>query len=69
MAKKIFYSDYFEEHQTDSKRQWQIINSLLNINEKSNKITKICDCDGSVATSPQQIADKFNNYFSNIAEK
>ena len=69
LAKKKFYSDFFEEHQTDSRRQWQMINSLLNRNKKYNKITKIRDCNDNVASSPQEIADKFNNYFANIAAK
>ena len=46
-----------------------MINSLLNRSKKRIEIDKIRDCDGSVATSPQIIADKFNNYFSNIASK
>ena len=46
-----------------------MINSLLNRNKKSQKIEKIRDCDGSVATSPQDIANKFNKYFANIAGK
>ena len=69
IAKKNFYSDYFKKHQSDSKRQWEMINSLLNRNNKRAKIDKIRDCDGNVATSPQVIADKFNDYFANIAKK
>ena len=46
-----------------------MINSLLNRNNKRAKIDKICDCDGNVATSPQIIADKFNDYFANVAGK
>lgn len=68
-AKKKFYHDFFEKYQTDSKRQWSTINLLLNRNKKRNRITKIRDCDGNVATAPQTIADKFNDYFANIAGK
>ena len=69
LGKKKFYSDYFEKHQTDSKLQWKIINSLLSRNIKHSKIGKIRDCEGNVATSPQAIADKFNDYFASIAGK
>ena len=69
LAKKNCYSDYFEKHQTDYKQQWKLINSLLNRNIKHTKISKIRDCEGNVATSPQAIADKFNDYFANIAGK
>ena len=68
LAKKRFYSDFFDKHQTDSKRQWEMINTLINRKIKSNKIDKIRDSDGNVATSPKVIAEKFNNYFANIAE-
>ena len=67
LAKKKVYSEYFEKHQTDSKAQWQMINSLLNRNKKRTQIDKIRDTDGNVATAPQVIADKFNKYFTNIA--
>ena len=45
-----------------------MINSLLNRNKKRTKIDKIKDCDGKVATTPQAIAEKFNDYFAIIAE-
>ena len=68
-AKKKFYRDFFEKHQADSKRQLSTINSLLDRTRKKNKISKIRDCDGSVATSPQVISEKFNHYFANVAGK
>ena len=46
-----------------------MINSLLNRNRKHQKIEKIRDTNGNVATSPQSIANKFNEYFANIAGK
>ena len=46
-----------------------MINSLLNRNKNRTIIDKIRGCDGKVATSPQVIADKFNEYFANIAGK
>ena len=46
-----------------------MINLLLNRKNITTKIDKIRDCDGTIATSPQLIAEKFNEYFTNIAEK
>ena len=69
LAKKKFYSEYVKEHQADSKRQWQMINFLINRNSKHVKIDKIRDCERNVATAPQEIAEKFNDYFANIAKK
>ena len=34
LAKKKFYADFFENHQTNSKAQWQMINSSLNRSKK-----------------------------------
>ena len=45
-----------------------MINSLLSRNKKRTQIDKIRDVDGNIATAHQVIADKFNNYFTNIAE-
>ena len=44
-----------------------MINTLLNRNRKHKKFYKIRDVQGNVATSPQAIAEKFNEYFANIA--
>lgn len=68
-AKSKFYNDYFVKHKGDSRRQWQLLNSLLNRKRKRLKIDKIRDCDGNVYSSPQTIAQKFNDYFVNMAGK
>ena len=44
-----------------------MINNLLNRNKKGSGIDKLVDKDGSVASTPSEIGEKFNEYFSNIA--
>ena len=66
-AKNKYYQDYFEKYSTNSRMQWQMLNSLLNRNNKKSTITRLRDKDGNVMTSPLAIANEFNNYFSNIA--
>ena len=68
-AKNKYYSDYFVKHSNDSRRQWQLLNSLLNRKRKSVKINKIQDCEGNISSHPKAIAQKFNEYFVNIASK
>ena len=66
-AKSRYYKKYFDEHSDNSRKQWQMINSLLNRNIKKTGISKLVDKDGNVASNPSEISDKFNEYFSNIA--
>ena len=66
-AKSRYYKKYFDEHSENSRKQWQMINNLLNRNKKSSGIDKLVDKDGSVASTPSEIGEKFNEYFSNIA--
>ena len=68
-AKNKYYNDYFLKYSDDSKRQWQMLNSLLNRKKKSTKIDKIRDCEGIVHSSPKVIAQKFKDYYVNIASK
>ena len=67
MAKAKYRKSYFEKYKNDSRKQWQMINSLLNRKSKSNDINKVIDCNGNVANTPSAIANTFNKYFSNIA--
>ena len=66
-AKSRYYKKYFLEYSDDSRKQWQLINSVLNRNRKKAGISKLVDQDGNVASNPTDIAEKFNEYFSNIA--
>ena len=68
-AKSKYYSDYFEQHKCSSRKQWQMINSLLNRNRKKISVTKLIGADGTVVNTPQDIAQNFNNFFSEIAIK
>ena len=66
-AKIRYYKKYFDEHSENSRKQWQLINSLLNRNKKKASINKLVDKEGNVASSPSEISETFNEYFSNIA--
>ena len=66
-SKARYYKKYFEEHKGNSKKQWQMINTLLNRDNKSTKISKLIDSAGKVTNTPIDIANCFNNYFVNVA--
>ena len=65
-AKSKYYSDYFQQHKASSRKQWEMINKLLNRKRKSSSITKINDPQGAVVNTPREIAENFNTFFSEI---
>ena len=67
LAKKRHYKKFFEEHKENSRKQWQMINSLLNRNNKKSDPIKLHDCEGNLITSSVDVASHFNKYFSSIA--
>ena len=55
-------------YNSNSRKQWQIMNSIINRKKAKNKITKLKIND--VETSNNlEMAEAFNEYFSNIASK
>ena len=66
-AKAKFYEHFFNEYHGNSKKQWHMMNRLLNRARKKINATKLTDKDGNSLTSSLDIAAKFNDYFSNIA--
>ena len=70
-AKKLYYGTLFERDKSNSKKTWDHINELLNKKCTSQNITKIHELvktDGSKVTSPNDIADTFNNFFVSVGE-
>ena len=67
LAKNKYYKKYFDEYKDNSKKQWQMINSLLNRNKRKISVTKLLDSNGNLINNPDLITERFNEYFSNIA--
>lgn len=68
-AKKKYYHSYFEQYKHDSRKQWSMINNLINRRKNHSPITKLIDANGKSESSPQKIAETFNDYFVNIASE
>ena len=67
-AKREYFARYFNRYSGDSKKQWQMVNTILNRRAKGKiKINKL-NYRGSEITDSQQIANCFNEYFCNVAE-
>ena len=67
LSKRRYYAKFFEEHKDNSKKQWGLINELLNRGKKTSDIKKVVGENGESVTDNIGIAEQFNSYFSNIA--
>ncbi|KAL5263905.1 hypothetical protein ACHWQZ_G005101 [Mnemiopsis leidyi] len=66
-AKKRYYKKQFEKFKDSSKKQWTIINGLLNRGRKQGSAFRLRDPDGSILSTDSAVAERFNTYFSGIA--
>ena len=63
VAKSEYYSNKFHSLQTNSKKNWEILNTLLGKRRKN--ISDRFLVNGTACTDPQIIANEFNKYFIN----
>ena len=54
-------------HKDNSRKQWQMINNILNRGSKNLDSIKLHDDDGNLISSHAQVANRFNSFFTNIA--
>ena len=64
-AKKDYYSSKIAGHNFNPKKAWKSINNLLG-RQSSPTVVNELKVDGSNLTNLKDIAEGFNNYFSNI---
>ena len=67
ISKKNYYQKYFNENFQNSKKIWTGINTLLNRHKK--KQNTIYLEDKGFISDPHLVANKFNDFFLNIADK
>ena len=67
IAQKKYYKKHFENYKDCSKKQWNMINGLLNKNSKKSNPIKLKDSKGTLINSNQDAAEEFNKYFAGIA--
>ena len=67
IAQKKYYKKYFENYKDCSKKQWNMINELLNRNSKKSCPIKLRDSKGNLISSSSDVAENFNKYFAGIA--
>ena len=68
-AKRVYYEDYLKKYSHDGRKQWQMINQLLNRKTKTKIDIKKLKINDNVITTSNEIAQNFNNFFCNVAQR
>lgn len=68
LAKKTYCTERLENNEKNPRETWKIINTLLSRNVNNSSIVQELKIDGQTVTSSSEIADKFNDFFTNIGE-
>ena len=69
LNKKEYYQSYFTANSNNLRNTWRGIKSIINLNGKDQTYPTSILIKKELITSPIDIANEFNNYFSNIASK
>ena len=64
-AKSAFYASQIENVTGNPKKAWKTVNDILGRKQRADDVREIKINDQSV-TSPEEIAEKFNDYFTSI---
>ena len=65
-AKRLYFTKNLDLHKDDIKKTWKLINELNSRNrKKTNNVSEI-KIGGEVITSPMEMAEAFNSYFTNV---
>ena len=67
-GKKDYYQKYFTENKTNLKKIWMGIKEVINIKSKCQSKPTCVKVNEKTLHNPRQVANSFNDYFSNIAE-
>ena len=68
-SKKMHYTLYFNSNINNIKKTWQGIKEIISLKSSSKAQPYSINLNGKIITDAKTIADSFNDYFSNIANK
>ena len=68
-SKKEYYSKYFEDNKTNSKKIWEGIRSIINIKKSKNNIISQLKVNEKSIDDPNEIAKSLNDFFVNVGPK
>ena len=64
-----YYIRYFSFHNSNMKKMWSGIRSIIKMNKKAGSGISHLTHNGKEISDPMKLANIFNNYFVNVAEK
>ena len=67
-SKKEYYRDFFQNNSDNMRNTWIGIKKIIHLDKSKSIPTSILKNE-ELITNPTEIANEFNNYFSNIAGK
>jgi len=67
-SKKLYFQSELFKHQSDSKKTWEILRKAINNKSKKDNSIQNIISDGIYIDDPALMADKFNTFFSNVAQ-
>ena len=65
-AEKDYYSTLLNQHRSDIKKTWNIINNCIQHGKKSKSYPETFKVGEKLTNDPKQIANGFNNFFASI---
>ena len=67
-SKKDYYNKYFSKHKNNLGKTWQGIKQIISMKNKNSDYPSCIIHDGVTITDPTEIANKFNNFYTSIAD-
>ena len=64
-SRASYYQNLLKSHMSNSKKTWEVLNTLLNRSRKSNDLFTFISDGVNTANDPKGIAETFNKYFVN----
>ena len=65
----MYFQKQLTKHQSDCKKTWEILRKAINNSNKSNNSIQSIIHNGVSINDPSSMADKFNEFFVNVALK
>ena len=65
--KHTYFSSFFQNHVNDLKKIWKGIKRIISLKDSTSAVPSTIIENNISLTNPEDTADAFNNYFSNMA--
>ena len=69
LSEKKYYQSYFKDNYNNIRKTWDGIKSIINISNMKSMSPNSLNVNNKINTNPVDIANCFNDYFSNIGSK